>query len=113
MDAKEGTSGGIIRGNVSNGRGKAAISGHFEASIAVKSSTSNYVVERNTLEPAAQDGSATGNGIYVYGGSGHQIRDNTIDMTGAGGYGIKMNGSGSVSCDNSVTDGRLSNVSGK
>lgn len=112
VDAKEGTSGGVIRGNVSDGGGKRAISGHFEASIAIKGSTSGYVVEDNTLNPAAQDGSALGNGIYVYsGGSGHQIRGNAIDMSGAGGYGIKMNGSGTISCDNSVTDGRLSNVS--
>ena len=111
VDAKEGTSGGVVRGNISDGRGKMAISGHFEASIAIKTNTADYIVERNTLEPAAQDGSAEGNGIYVYGGSGHQIRGNAIDMTGAGGVGIKMNGGGSISCDNSVTGGTLSNVS--
>jgi hypothetical protein len=111
VDAKGGTSGGIIRGNVSDGQGKRAIRGHFEASIAINDNTSGYVVEDNTLNPAAQDGTALGNGIYVYGGLGHQIRSNAINMRGAGGYGIRMIGSESlISCDNTVKDGRLSNV---
>jgi hypothetical protein len=112
VDAKEGTSGGIIRGNVSDGTGKRAISGHFEASIALKARTSGYVVEDNVLDPAAQDGSALGNGIYIYsGGTGHQVRGNTINMRGAGGYGIRVGGGEEVvSCDNNVVAGRPSNV---
>jgi hypothetical protein len=111
VDAKEGTTGGVIRGNTSSGRGKNAISGHFEASIAIKSNTSGYIVENNTLSPAAQDGSATGNGIYVYSGGSATVRGNTISMSGASGYGIRMSGSGTVSCTNQVSSGRFSNVS--
>jgi hypothetical protein len=112
MQAQPGSNDGVFRGNTSDGTGKRTISGHFDASVALSSSTSGWLVEGNTLKPAAQDGAVAGNGIVVYSGaSGHQIRGNTIDMRGATGYAIMINGSGTMSCDNTVINGRLSNVS--
>jgi hypothetical protein len=112
MQAQPGSNDGVFRGNTSDGTGKRTISGHFDASVALSNNTSGWLVEGNTLKPAAQDGAVAGNGIVVYSGaSGHQIRGNTIDMRGASGYAIRISGSGTMTCDNSVSNGRLSNVS--
>jgi len=112
LQAQPGSNDGLFQGNVSDGTGKRTISGHFDASVALSNNTSGWLVLGNTLKPAAQDGAVPGNGIVVYSGaSGHQIRGNSIDMRGASGYAIMINGEGIVSCDNSVTNGRFSNVS--
>lgn len=112
VDAKEHSRDGVIRGNTSDGTGKLAISANFEASIAVKGSTSGYQVTDNVLAPAAQDGSTTGKGIFVYGGAQNTVvRRNRIDMTGGGSYGLRIDASGTVcSADNLVTNGTRSNV---
>jgi hypothetical protein len=112
IDAKENTVGGVIRGNVSDGTGKRAISGNFQASIALKGSSSGYQVTDNVINgAAATSGGTEGHGIDVL-GSNHTFQRNRITMGGATGYAIRVSGSSNtVACDNTVSGGRLSNVS--
>jgi hypothetical protein len=112
IDAKENTSGGVIRGNVSDGSGKRSISGNFQSSIALKGSSSNYQVTDNVINgAAATSGSTVGDGINAM-GSNHTFRRNRITMGSATGYGIRVSGSGHlVACDNTVDPAsRRSNV---
>ena len=109
VDIKEGTTGGIIRGNTFNGSGQNFISGFTESWVTVKGN--DYALENNTGTQAPKNG--FWGFVKVAGwGNGNAYRANTMEIDGSG-YGIRTDGgSGNVvACDNVATSaGGLSNV---
>ena len=102
IDIKEGTTGGVIRGNNFNGTGTALISGMVYDWITVKGN--NYTIEDNRGSRAPRDG--IWGFVKVQGwGNNNVYRGNVFDVQ-ASGYGIRSDGgSGNVVyCDNVVTN---------
>ena len=113
VQVRAGTTGNRVVGNRSDGRGKNAISGHFEASFAADNNSYDAVFTDNVCAPAAQNGSVNGNCVYIYGGRGHVVRGNVADMTGASGWGFRINSTATntiCAASNTVTSGQRSNV---
>ncbi len=90
VDVKEGTTGGVIRGNTWNGQG---IAGQNSADSWLDVKGSNYLIEGNT-------GTFTAPGVFANGyethhptagsGCGNVWRDNVSDLGGAGGWAINV-----------------------
>lgn len=102
IDVKEGTTGGVIRGNTFDGTGTALISGMVYDWITVKGN--GYTIENNRGSKAPRDG--IWGFVKVQGwGNNNVYRNNTFDVR-ASGYGIRSDGgSGNVVyCDNVVTN---------
>jgi hypothetical protein len=90
VDVKEGSTGGVIRGNTWNGQG---IAGQNSADSWLDVKGSNYLIENNT-------GTFTAPGVFANGyethhptagsGCGNVWRDNRSDLGGAGGWAINV-----------------------
>lgn len=114
IDIKEGTKYGIVRGNILNGTGLTNNNGG-DSWIDVKG---NYwLIENNTGTFTTRDGFQT-HVTYPGWGSYNTFKNNTINVSGATGYGINIQLSGSqgtstgnVVCNNNTVVGRpLTNV---
>jgi hypothetical protein len=102
IDIKEGTTGGVIRGNTFDGTGTTLISGMVYDWITVKGN--GYTIESNRGSRAPRDG--IWGFVKVQGwGNNNVYRNNNFDVR-ASGYGIRSDGgSGNVVyCDNVVTN---------
>ncbi|MFG2044837.1 right-handed parallel beta-helix repeat-containing protein [Dactylosporangium sp. NPDC048998] len=88
VDIKEGTEGGVIRGNTFNGQG---LSGENSADSWIDAKGNGYVIEGNTgtFTPPGTfaNGYETHTQIDGY-GCGNVFRDNISDLGGVGGYAI-------------------------
>ena len=90
VDVKEGTTGGVIRGNTWNGPG---IAGQNSADSWLDVKGSNYLIEHNT-------GTFTAPGVFANGyethnptagsGCGNMWRDNVSDLGGVGGWAVNV-----------------------
>ncbi|HWB43346.1 MAG TPA: hypothetical protein VG500_18935 [Gemmatimonadales bacterium] len=118
VQVRQSTRGNIIRYNTSDGTGKSVVAGQYQASLSADNGSYDAQFIGNRMVPGAQQcgipGCTTyGYGIYIYGGSGHLVDSNFVDVTGAGsgGYGIRVSGSGTVcKASNTVVNGKRSNV---
>ncbi|MFB9365813.1 cellulose binding domain-containing protein [Kitasatospora albolonga] len=94
IDVKEGTSGGVIRGNTFDGRG---VSGQNSADSWLDVKGFDYLIEGNTGTFAAPGTFANGYETHnpattpaFPNGCGNTWRDNRSDLGGVGGYAIKI-----------------------
>ncbi|MEZ0074676.1 right-handed parallel beta-helix repeat-containing protein [Planotetraspora sp. GP83] len=104
VDIKEGTSGGLVVGNVFDGSGLAG-SKHNDSWVDVKGN--GYVLERNTGSNTSADGFQTHEIVDGW-GTGNVFRANVIDLGDSGGYGVNDTvGGNTIACDNKITGGEL------
>ncbi|WP_198679158.1 right-handed parallel beta-helix repeat-containing protein [Thermomonospora amylolytica] len=104
VDAKEGTTGGRIVGNVFDG---SALGGskHNDSWVDVKGN--GYLVEGNQGFGTNEDGFQTHEIVEGW-GTGNTFRGNVIDLGDGGGVGINDTAGGNtIACDNKVTGGPL------
>jgi hypothetical protein len=107
LDVKEGTSGGIVRGNTFDATG---IRGEHFADSFIDLKGNNYTIEGNAgVNPKGPGALKSGIEItHVLDGwsTGNRLQRNTLDLGGAAGFGInvKKGLTGNVICrDNTVT----------
>ncbi|MEV5412381.1 right-handed parallel beta-helix repeat-containing protein [Thermopolyspora sp. NPDC052614] len=106
VDVKEGTSGGRIVGNVFDG---SVMGGDKLNDSWVDVKGNNYVIEGNRGKKTLRDGFQTHEIIDGW-GTGNVFRKNVIDLAGGKGVGINDTvGGNTITCDNKVTGGRLTN----
>jgi hypothetical protein len=114
IDVKEGTQGGVIRGNTFNGTG---ISGQNSGDSWVDVKGNNYLLEQNigtfSTPGTFANGYETHAPISGY-GCGNAWRDNRSDLGGAGDYAIKVTSQSACSANlnrvyssNTVTNARI------
>ncbi|GAA4238296.1 hypothetical protein GCM10022254_53640 [Actinomadura meridiana] len=104
IDIKEGTTGGKILNNVFDGS-RTGGDKHNDSWVDVKGN--NYLLEGNKGTKTPVDGFQT-HEILDGWGKGNIFRNNTITLAGGSGVGINdVKGGNTISCDNKVTDGKL------
>ncbi|SDI20399.1 Carbohydrate binding module (family 6) [Actinokineospora alba] len=119
IDIKEGTQGGVIRGNTFDGRG---LSGQNSADSWIDAKGNNYLIEQNRGTFAAPgtfvNGYETHNPVTGY-GCGNVWRSNTSDLGGVGNYAVYISSTSKctsapnkVYASNTVTNARngLTNI---
>lgn len=104
IDAKEGTTGNIIRDNVLKGAGQVRSQSWIDSWVEINGD--DYVVEGNTGTDALKHGFQVAT-VYYKGrryGNGNRFSDNTADVQASGyGFMVDTRASGStVSCTNTV-----------
>jgi hypothetical protein len=105
IDIKEGTSGGLIVGNVFDG---SALGGDKFNDSWVDVKGRKYVIDGNRGKKTKQDGFQTHQIIDGF-GTGNIFRNNIIDLDGGSGVGINDTvGGNTIACDNKSIGGRLS-----
>jgi hypothetical protein len=109
LEIKEGTSGGVIRGNTIDGSGMVQTQSWNDSWAEIKGN--NYLIEDNVGTRSIKHGFET----FASSGYGNNntFRGNRAEQIPSSGYGFKVtSGSGNVvTCDNVVTGGRLADVS--
>lgn len=111
MDIKEGTTGGVIRGNTIDGAGMVMTQSWNDSWAEIKGN--NYLIEDNQGTRSVKHAFET---LAISGyGNGNVFRGNRVEQLPSSGMAFNIGGSGNVvACDNVVTGGgRLSNVSCK
>jgi hypothetical protein len=106
VDIKEGTTGGILRGNTFDG------SGLVEADSWVDVKGNDWVIEGNTGTASAEDGYQT-HEILDGWGTRNVFTKNVAELTGSGlGFSLEPERENVLRCDNSVrgSEAQLSNV---
>ncbi|MER8041290.1 discoidin domain-containing protein [Streptomyces sp. NPDC094032] len=106
IDIKEGTSGGVIRGNTFDGRG---ISGQNSADSWVDAKGTDYLIENNTGTFAPPGTFANGYETHnpsttpsFANGCGNVWRGNTSDLGGVGAYAIKITSTSKCTADPNI-----------
>lgn len=102
IDIKEGTEGGIVRGNTFDGTGMTG-ENYGDSWVDVKGN--GYLIEGNTGDETLLDGFQT---HVVEDGWGHDNTFRANRMTGVPEYGIRVDGDSTgtvVGCDNTIDDG--------
>jgi hypothetical protein len=110
LEMKEGTTGGLIRGNTIDGTGMVQTQSYNDSWAEIKGN--DYLIEDNRGAKSIKYGFQT----YVQTsgwGNNNVFRRNRVEQLPSGGIGFTIGGgSGNiVACDNVVTSGQLANVS--
>jgi hypothetical protein len=109
IDIKEGTTGGVIRGNTFNGSGMSGQDNYADSWVDVKGN--GYLVEKNTGSHSPLDGFQTH--VQVDGWGNDNVFSGNV-MSDVPGYGINVVAKSEgtvVRCDNSLSGGQgVSNV---
>lgn len=104
IDIKEGTKGGIIRGNTLDGTGEQN-QNSGDSTIDVKGD--NYTLDTNTVTNPFTDGFQVHNAYGAY-GCGNTFVGNTFILGSAPGYGINVTDNSDCSTKNTVTSSNTS-----
>ena len=106
---KDGTTGTVVQGNSFDGTGYSS----GNASAWVNAYGNNAIITDNTGKVAAQNGYKV-EAITSGWGNGNVFHNNSIDLSGASGYGVYVGSAPTgivVGCDNTMVSGKLSNRS--
>ena len=109
VDMKDGTTGTVVQGNSFDGTGYSS----GNASAWVNAYGNNAIITDNTGKVAAQNGYKV-EAITSGWGNGNVFHNNSIDLSGASGYGVYVGSAPTgivVGCDNTMVSGKLSNRS--